>query len=130
MKRLATAAIALAALGTFVFAVWKVSPWEARAGSLFPALLLVVLVVSPYLPLAGAAAIARRPLAAGLSLTGTILASLFGFVVYVDAFAPGRENPLHGFLLYAVPVTQWGIALVTLVVVAVVRGPAPVSGSP
>ena len=130
MKRSATAAVALAAFCTFVFAVWKVSPWEARVVSLVPALLLVALVVSPYLPLAGAAAIARRPLAAGLSLTGTSLTSLFGLVVYVDAFAPGRESPLHGFLLYAVPVTQWGIALVTLVVVAIVRGRNPASGSP
>jgi hypothetical protein len=120
MKSFAVAAVILGALGTLAIVLSKAAPWEAPAGTGPGALLVVLFAVSPYFPLAWGAAIARTPLAAGLALAGSVVASVFGLGVYVDAlFVKGAA--LHALVFLAVPPVQWGIALVTLVAVAVVR---------
>jgi len=130
MKASAAASVLLGALATLAVALLEAAPWEGPASAALTVLPLVLFAVSPYLPLAVATAIARRPLAAGVALAGTVVASLFGLAVYVDAFVVKGENPLHALLFYAVPVVQWGIGLVTLALTAVTRGRAPAGGSP
>ena len=126
----ATATVVLGALAMLAVVLLEAAPWEEPASAARTVLPLVLFVVSPYLPLAGAIAIARRPLGAGVALAGTVVATVFGLAVYVDAFVVKKENPLHAFLFAAVPMVQWGIALVTLALAAIFRDRGPAGGSP
>lgn len=124
MKPAALATDLLGAALTLVLVLWKTTPWDSDASRLPAALFLVAWVAAPYLPLVAAAALSTSNASAAVALALGFVATLVGGVVYSDALVL-RDDPLNALVFASVPVVQWGIGVVALVVVLVLRKRAP-----
>lgn len=120
MNLVALASTLLGAALTLVFVVWETTPWQVSAGAVSPAFFLVAWVVSPYLPLVAAAALSRSNAGAWFALALSLVATLGGAVLYYDGLLR-QNNPLNAFIFASVPVVQWGIGTVALVVALILR---------
>ncbi|MBK8598959.1 MAG: hypothetical protein IPP07_09485 [Holophagales bacterium] len=124
------AALVASVLGAAVMAasfLLMMTPWQlTSADPVFGVLAVGVLVVSPYAAFLLAAAVSRTKIGAGVVLALSLVATVLGTVVYVDAFLR-HESPAFVLLFVSVPVVQWGIGVAAIVAAVVLRGrqPAP-----
>lgn len=94
--------------------------WEAPYDGVGPMLALAFFVLAPYALAALAGRLARGRPSGVAALAGSALVCGFGLTVYADALL-FSENPVNLLLLLVVPVYQYGLALVALAVVALLR---------
>ncbi len=122
MKPAAFVASAFGAAVMAAFVLWKTAPWQlAPADPFFGVVALGAFVVSPYVAFLLAAALSRTRAGAGVVLALSLVATMLGTVVYVDAFLR-HESPVYAFLFVAVPVLQWGVGVAAIVAAVALRG--------
>lgn len=122
MKPAALVASVLGAAVMAAFFLWKMTPWQlTSADPVFGVLAVGVLVVSPCAAFLLAAAVSRTKAGAGVVLALSLVATVLGTVVYVDAFLR-HESPVFVLLFVSVPVVQWGIGIAAIVAAFVLRG--------
>lgn len=126
---LKVAAFLASALGAAVgpvciLAFGEVETWTASdmkdAGVLVPALLWIA---SPYAAFFLAAGLSRTRAAAGVVLALSLVATLFGGLIYVNVTV--RRNVVLLVLFAAVPQVQWLVGLAALVAALVLRRRKP-----
>lgn len=119
------AALVVSALGAAVmaaFVLWKTTPWQLTpADPVFGVVALSAFVVSPYAAFLLAAALSRTKVGAGVVLALSLVATVLGTVVYVDALLR-HESPAYLLSFLSVPVLQWGIGVAAIVAAVVLRG--------